>query len=324
MTAAADGLPAFDDLPFLGDARSGWGVFGDDDAIGRINLMNPDRVVAAAALVRTGEAFTLNLPLDYFPGVAHRTPPRHAIERRGAELYGGHQIAYDEVIDNFYPQATSQWDALAHVSADDKYFYNGAVDADIRSAARCTIDHWARRGIAGRAILADVARLYRDRGDDYDLRAAPHVSIADIAESLSRAGVTPLSGDVLLVHFGFLEWYDGLSARAKAKAMTGKPMSYVGLEHSEQTVRWLWDSGVAAVAGDAPGVEVFPVDFGVPYGALHRVLIGRMGFALGELFDLRALAASCARDERYEFFFTSAPLNITGGVGSTPNAIVIK
>jgi hypothetical protein len=148
--------------------------------------------------------------------------------------------------------------------------------------------------------------------------------VAEIAESLSRVRMTPRSGDVLLVHFGFLEWYDGLSVRAKAKVLTSKPMSYVGLEHSEQTARWLWDCGVAAVACDAPGVEAFPVDFGAPYGALHRVLIGRMGFALGELFDLRALAASCATDGRYEFFFTSAPLNVIGGVGSTPNAIVIK
>jgi kynurenine formamidase len=322
--SAGDGLPAFDDLPFLGDARSGWGVFGAEDAVVRVNLMTAERIVHAAALIRTGEVFTLNLPLDYFPGVAHRTPPRHTVERRGPELYGGHQIAYDEVIDNFYPQATSQWDSLAHVSADGQFFYNGAVDADIRSAARCTIDHWARRGIAGRAILADVERLYRDRGAKYDLRSAPEVSVSDVAESLQRAGLAPRPGDVLLVHFGFLEWYDSLSARARAKVLTSKPMSYVGLAHGEDTARWLWDTGVAAVAGDAPGVEAFPVDFSSPYGALHRVLIGRMGFALGELFDLRALAASCAADGCYEFFFTSAPLNVTGGVGSTPNAMVIK
>ena len=117
---------------------------------------------------------------------------------------------------------------------------------------------------------------------------------------------------------------DGLSVRAQAKVMSGKPMSYVGLERSEETVRWLWDSGIAAVAGDAPGVEAFPVDMVAAYGALHRILIGRLGFALGELFDLRRLSSESESDGRYEFLFTSAPLNIVGGVGSTPNALVIK
>jgi Putative cyclase len=321
---ASDEVPAFDALPFLEDARSGWGVFGAEDTVGRINLMSPERVVAASRLVRTGEVFALNLPLDYFPGVAHRSPPRHTLDRRGPELYAGRQIAYDDVIDNFYPQATSQWDALAHVSATANEFYNGAVDQDIRDGRRCTIDHWARRGIVGRAVLADVARLYEMRGEPYDLREAPQVGIGTVAEALAEAGVTPRPGDVLLIHFGFLEWFDGLSTRARAKVMGARPMAFAGLERSEPTARWLWDSGFAAVAGDVPGVESFPVDFGTPYGALHRVLIGRLGFALGELFDLRALAASSAHDGRYEFFFTSAPLNVVGGVGSTPNALVVK
>jgi kynurenine formamidase len=176
----------------------------------------------------------------------------------------------------------------------------------------------------GRAILADVARLLRAQGEHYDLREAPQVSIDTVVAALADSGVTPRPGDVLLIHFGFLEWFDGLSTRAQAKVMTGRPMAFAGLERSQATVRYLWDSGFAAVAADVPGVEAFPVDFATPYGALHRVLIGRLGFALGELFDLRALATSSERDGRYDFFFTSAPLNVRGGVGSPPNALAIK
>ena len=36
------------------------------------------------------------------------------------------------------------------------------------------------------------------------------------------------------------------------------------------------------------------------------------------------VAADCALDGRYEFFFTSAPLNKRGGVASPPNALAIK
>ena len=39
---------------------------------------------------------------------------------------------------------------------------------------------------------------------------------------------------------------------------------------------------------------------------------------------LEGLADDCAEDGRYDFFITSAPLNIPGGVGSPPNALAIK
>jgi hypothetical protein len=44
---------------------------------------------------------------------------------------------------------------------------------------------------------------------------------------------------------------------------------------------------------------------------------------LGELFDLEALAAICARTQRWSFFFTSSPLNYMGAVASPPNAMAI-
>jgi len=46
---------------------SNWGDFGEDDQIGRINLLTPDCVRAAAAEIKEGLKFCLSLPLDY-PG----------------------------------------------------------------------------------------------------------------------------------------------------------------------------------------------------------------------------------------------------------------
>jgi hypothetical protein len=57
---------------------------------------------------------------------------------------------------------------------------------------------------------------------------------------------------------------------------------------------------------------------------MHWRLIPLLGLPIGELWDLDALAAACAADGVYEFFFTSAPLNVLGGVGSPPNALAIK
>jgi hypothetical protein len=57
---------------------------------------------------------------------------------------------------------------------------------------------------------------------------------------------------------------------------------------------------------------------------MHFRLIPLLGMPIGELWWLDDLAADCAEDGVYEFFFTSAPLNVPGGVGSPPNALAIK
>ncbi|MGH9844324.1 MAG: hypothetical protein ACREEM_36845, partial [Blastocatellia bacterium] len=55
-------LPDFAELPIKPEypPHSAWGVFGDDDQIGTLNLLTPERVAAAARLVRRGEVFALN------------------------------------------------------------------------------------------------------------------------------------------------------------------------------------------------------------------------------------------------------------------------
>jgi len=49
-----------------------------------------------------------------------------------------------------------------------------------------------------------------------------------------------------------------------------------------------------------------------------------MGMAIGEIFDLEALADDCAEDGVYEFMFVASPLPITGAVGSPVSALAIK
>ena len=43
---------------------SNWGDFGPDDQIGRMNLLTPERRLAAIKTVEHGLAFCLSLPLD--------------------------------------------------------------------------------------------------------------------------------------------------------------------------------------------------------------------------------------------------------------------
>jgi hypothetical protein len=96
-----------------------------------------------------------------------------------------------------------------------------------------------------------------------------------------------------------------------------------GLEQCEDSLRFLWNNHFAAIAGDSPVFEAYP-PANQEEGLMHGTIIGLWGMPIGEMFQLDLLAEACALDQRYEFFFTSAPLNKLGGVASPPNALAIK
>ena len=59
-------------------AGSTWGDWGDDDELGRINLVTSEKVLAGIREVENGITFCLSLPLDYPGGTAlnqRRHPP---------------------------------------------------------------------------------------------------------------------------------------------------------------------------------------------------------------------------------------------------------
>lgn len=53
---------------------------------------------------------------------------------------------------------------------------------------------------------------------------------------------------------------------------------------------------------------------------LHETFLAMWGMPIGELFDLEGLAKECRELKRWEFYFSSWPLNLFGGVASTANA----
>jgi kynurenine formamidase len=316
-------LPRYDELPAadLG-GRSGWGLFGPNDSVGLMHLQTPERVLAATKLVRRGAVFVLDAALDAVdPALdVDRGLPRQRVLYRPGPVED-----FDDVYDNFYPQASSQWDSLAHVAYAPGIFYNGASAEDVLTGGRNTIDHWARRGIAGRAVLLDLERTLRTNGGSYVPEGSTAFSVEDLERARQHAGVSYSTGCILLLRTGFLGWY-GTQPYA-VRRRTAQRLKAPGVAHSEDMARYLWDNGIIAIAADTFAVEVWPPDFSekaFPFGFLHRILIGQLGMALGELWSLDALATDCANDGVYECFLTSAPLNARGGIGSPPNALAIK
>ena len=315
-------LPSYADLPPAPyGGRSAWGLFGPDDNVGLVNLMTPERIAAAARLVRRGQLFCLDLPLGSIsPALAaFRGTPRHHV------LHPPGTAGFDDVYDNFYPQAGSQWDSLAHVGYAPDQMYNGATEREILAGTRNTIEHWARHGMAGRAVLLDAERALRDAGRPYHPGVNVEFDVEDLELARRQAGLEFAPGDIILLHTGFAAWY--LEQPSQVKARLHGNVAAPGVAHTEAMCEYLWDSHAAAIASDTFAVEAFPADRSAqthPFGFLHNMLIGQLGMALGELWWLADLAQDCAADGVYEMFLVSAPINAPGGIGSPANAVAIK
>ncbi len=317
-----------DDVLELARRLSNWGRWGDDDQVGTLNLITPACRVAAKEEVHTGEVFSLALPFDSQGpqvGAVGRFNPIHLMLRDGGDIatgaikhfYGGKDTelrATDDVI--LMPlQCSTHWDALAHIFHRE-LMYNGFGVEQVSSrvgASKNGIDRVADR-VIGRGVLLDVARGH---GIPW-LEPGVAITASDLDATAERQGVEVREGDIVLVRTGQL-------AEIRARGAwndyaSGGPAPGLGLD----TLEWIADHGVAAVASDTYAVEVRPEptpDVNYPF---HLVAIAYMGLTLGEMFDLEELAESCAADGRYSFLFAAPPLPITGGVASPINPLALK
>lgn len=336
---------------------SNWGDFGDDDQLGRLNLITPEVRRKAAAEVIEGRAFCLSLPLN-LPGGNLLNPRRHPPVLQPSEENGNavinfpyarrEETATDVVCDDavlLWTQYSTQWDALAHVGqtfdADgdgeaEFVFYNGYragehvrgpvdySDGDAPTGHRYDgvsalgIENYAEHSMQGRGVLVDLRRHF---GDDRH-----YVSHEDLMRVMAADNVQVEPGDMLLLHTGF---------GARIMEMAGKPDVEVlqnacavlnGRDAALQD--WVRDSGVAALISDNYAVEGLPSKPGAGerYAALplHELCLFKLGLPLGELWYLSALADWLAANDRSRFLLTAPPLRLPGAVGSpaTPIATV--
>ena len=324
MTTEITTLPSYDQLPIKDGAPEGsaWGLFGDEDQLGCLNLLTPERVATAARLVRRGAVFPLNWRIDQPdpPLFGRGAPSVHLLE-----IGGG--VARDDYIDNFYPQASSQWDGLRHIRHPRDGFYNGVRDEEVieGEGGKLGMENFARKGIVGRGVLLDVGRHLESRGTPLDCDTSAVITKNTLDACAKAQDISIQTGDILLIRTGWLCWYMKDTTAQQRQTMAGDAMTQLrapGIGPAEEMAEYLWNLHVAAVAGDNPSLEAWPPS--PESGFLHFKMLPHFGMPIGEMWDMEALAAECAQDGVYEFMFTSAPLNVPGGVGSPPNALEIK
>ena len=308
-------MPLPNEFHELARRVNNWGRWGDDDERGTLNLITADVVRRGAACIKTGKRFQLGLTLSpnglqagLIPG---RINPQHSM----IALHTPQGDGVDAICSNddvFYlpTQAATHWDSLAHVSYGGR-MWNGfpAASVDVTGAKRAGIDKTGP--VVGRGALLDVAGA---TGVD---RLEPGYAITadDLDAAVQHAGVELGAGDIVLVRTGQMQVWRG-----------GDPLAYAypspGL--SLETVPWLRDRDVAAVATDNLALEVVPSereDLMLPVHLLHLV---EMGLLQGQNWDLEELAADCAADGVYEFFLSATPDRFSRGLGSPVNPVAVK
>lgn len=329
-------FPTYAELRARTDAPAGsaWGLFGDDDELGTLNHLSPERVREALAAVRTGEVINLNLPLESFdPPVS---PFRKSLQHN---IYANHAGHRDEYLDSFYPQASTQIDGFRHIGHSELGFYNGADPERFQPGDPFLgINRFTEHGIVGRGVLVDVDRYRRSQGRPIDHGAAEAIPISDVAAAADAQGVEFRPGDIILIRTGWAHRH--LRELTPEERQSEKsPIRVSGLEASHEAVEWFWDHQFAMIAADNFGVEAFPAPDESPFvteserrgdvprlyaGTMHSVLIALLGFPLGELWDLDVLAERCAEDGNWDCLLVATPLNLTGGTGSPANAVAIR
>ncbi|KAI1061596.1 hypothetical protein LB506_011943 [Fusarium annulatum] len=326
----------YDSLP---DPKRVWtGKPGSrEEGLGRLVLLTPEVVAnAASTCIKTGRRTSLNWELTKLDiANFNRAPAQHHI----VSLLNG--AAYDDVY-IFNPQQSSQWDGLRHFSApaptpsdpNRRLFYGGMTSGEIqdRNNTRLGIQHWAKEGICGRGVLLDYAEYARRHSISYTTFSDHSIPLHVLLDVAKEQGVKFLRGDILFIRIGVVrEWDQQMTAADKlAYAQSSNPQ-HAGVEGTEEMLKWIWNEGFSAVASDAISFEVYPPQPHYKRGEnasvkglfMHEYLIAGWGMPVGELFDLEGLSHICQEEQRWEFFITSAPLNMPGGVSTPPNCIAI-
>ena len=225
---------------------STWGDWGDDDELGRINLLTPEKVLEGVREVEAGISFCLSLPLDYPGGTAlnqRRYPPVIAptedMDGNPDTFYNVAMSSMDKFGDPKYVdvwaddvvtlslQYSTQWDSLAHVGAEfdadgdgveEAVYYNGyRAGEDLvgpqEDAAgdggrhRCFARHLGLEHMAATGVQGRGVLVDLAHHLGHEWRGVDRQTLEEI---MAADNVVVEPGDMLLLHTGFateiLQW----------------------------------------------------------------------------------------------------------------------
>lgn len=336
---------------------STWGDFGEDDQIGRLNLLTEEKVLQGVREVKVGKVFCLSLPLDLPGGTVlneRRLPPNLSPTTKDGKPYMNFPMSnvngasVDVLSDDQVTlclQYSTQWDGLSHIGAkfdamDDgnagMVYYNGyragehilgshddeaGCETGCRhhasGALRLGIENYAAKGMQGRGVLID---LVHHLGHGRTLVTYEH-----IRRILEEDQIVIEPGDMLVLRTGFAEAIYEMNGTPDAKVLEHSGAVLDGTDQA--LLQWITTSGISAICADNYAVEAYPAKTSATQNSLlplHHHCLFKLGVPLAELWYLKELAQWLRDNGRSRFLLTAPPLRLPGAVGSpvTPIATV--
>ena len=282
---------------------SKWGA-GDQRGSG--NHMQPETVLRAARLIRTGEVFELGrvltetMPLPAgrrFEIFTKRTRNDPGVNRRSSN---------EELVVAEIGQVGTQFDTFSHQMIGTS-MYNCFTDED--TATRTGFSKLGVEQVGAlitRGVLIDVAALkgVAMLGDTYE------ITPQDLQQALAAQRLTLMPGDALLIHTG----WGALWGKDNARYQGTSPG--IGTAAAE----WLASQDPMLVGADNGGVEVAPNPDPELRGPGHQIMLVVNGIHLLENLRLDELAARRV----HEFALIVEPLKLQGATGSTVAPVAIR
>jgi len=340
---------------------STWGDWGEDDELGRINLLTPEKVLQGVREVESGISFCLSLPLDFPGGTAlnqRRQPPVLAptedMRGNAGTFYNVHMSTMDEGNPRYVDvwaddvvtlslQYSTQWDSLAHVGAEfdadgdgveEGVYYNGyragtdlvgpqADAAGDGGRHLCFAKHLGLEHMAYQGVQGRGVLVDLAHHLGHEWRG---VDLKTLQEIMEADNVVVEPGDMLLLHTGFatevLKWN-----REPDPKKIHMMCTYLDARDAS-LLQWITDSQISALVADNYAVEGLTGrdrdESRHSFLPIHHHCLFRLGVPLGEMWYLDELATWLREHKRSRFLLTAPPLRLPGTVGSplTPVATV--
>ncbi len=315
---AVQHIPSESDVLGYFTSLSNWGRWGDDDQLGTLNLVTPEKRAQASALIREGMTVGCARPLVSSAAADVVIPPLHFMMESGeahclpsAHERGPRQISSDFIGMGFHGLTITHIDSLCHIFWEGK-MYNGR-SADLVTTSRGATAEGIevlKDGIVTRGVLLDITKV---RGKEW-LEAGEGVFPEDLEAAEQAQGVWVEEGDALCLRLGWFKRWEQAGAVSRE---IGRP----GLHAA--ALPWLHERGVSVIVADASqdvnpsGYETFDIP-------IHQVGIVAMGLWLIDAAQFEDLVGHCERLNRWDFMFVVAPLHFPGVTGSpiTPLAML--
>lgn len=285
--------------------------WGADDEIGAANLVTPERVLAATALVRQGRTQPLGIVIDAnTPAFAPRglslqvVQPNQQGGRRLTEF--GYDAVYNDDVAHLWFGIGSQLDGLGHLAEGGRY-YNCNDEKDFAALTGLTkLGVHNVPPLVGRGVVIDMARHFGQR-----FLPAGHAFGADAVKAAAAAqGVEIRAGDVVLLHTG---WTDAKLDSAPDEWVAGEPGILA------DAAEYLASLDVMAVGADTWGIDVVPAPEGAKVFYGHVVLLRDHGIYILETMNTGALV----REGVNEFLFVLGQARVRGTVQMMINPVAM-